>query len=81
MRMVVVGNFLQEYLVRFNWIPLKSPQATFQFKVQNLQIKTVDILVVYTPNAEAHEGGKEEIEATITAEIEKTNQALNQQWL
>ena len=38
--------------------------------------QTVDLLVVYTPNAEAHEGGKEEIEATITAEIEKTNKAL-----
>ena len=38
--------------------------------------ETVDILVVYTPNAETSEGGKEEIEATIEAEIEKTNQAL-----
>ena len=38
--------------------------------------KTVDVLVVYTPNAEAHTGGKAEIEATIMAEIEKTNQAL-----
>ena len=39
--------------------------------------RTVDILVVYTPNAEAHEGGKAEIEATIRAEIEKTNQAFS----
>ena len=38
--------------------------------------ETVDMLVVYTPNAETHEGGKAEIEATITAEIEKTNQAF-----
>ena len=39
--------------------------------------QTVDVLVVYTPNAEAHEGGKEEIEATIEAEVEKTNQAFS----
>ena len=38
--------------------------------------KTVDILVVYTPNVEAHEGGKAQTEATITAEVEKNNQAL-----
>ena len=38
--------------------------------------RTVDVLVVYTANAEAHEGGKAEIEATITAEIEKANQAF-----
>ena len=38
--------------------------------------QTVDVLVVYTPNAERSEGGKEEIEATIEAEIEKTNQAF-----
>ena len=38
--------------------------------------ETVGVLVVYTPNAEAHEGEKAEIEATIRAEIEKTNQAF-----
>ena len=38
--------------------------------------ETVDILVVYTANAETSEGGKAEIEATIEAEIEKTNQAF-----
>ena len=38
--------------------------------------QTVDVLVVYTPNAERSEGGKEEIEATIEAEVEKTNQAF-----
>ena len=38
--------------------------------------QTVDVLVVYTPNAERSEGGREEIEATIEAEIEKTNQAF-----
>ena len=38
--------------------------------------ETVGVLVVYTPNAEAHEGEKGEIEATIRAEIEKTNQAF-----
>ena len=38
--------------------------------------QTVDVLVVYTPNAESSEGGREEIEATIEAEIEKTNQAF-----
>ena len=38
--------------------------------------ETVDVLVVYTPNAETSEGGKNEIEATIETEIEKTNQAF-----
>ena len=38
--------------------------------------QTVDVLVVYTPNAERSEGGREEIEATLEAEIEKTNQAF-----
>ena len=38
--------------------------------------KTVDVLIVYTPKAEAKEGGKEEIEATIAAEIEEMNQIL-----
>ena len=38
--------------------------------------ETVDVLVVYTANAETSEGGKEEIEATIEAEVKKTNQAL-----
>ena len=36
----------------------------------------VDVLVVYTPNAERSEGGREEIEASIEAEVEKTNQAF-----
>ena len=36
----------------------------------------VDVLVVYTLGAERSEGGEEEIEATIEAEIEKTNQAF-----
>ena len=36
----------------------------------------VDVLVVYTLNAERSEGGENEISATIEAEIEKTNQAL-----
>ena len=55
-----------------------SEKFTGDFSVQSAESsdQTVDVLVVYTPNAEAHEGGKEEIEATITAEIEKTNQAL-----
>ena len=39
--------------------------------------ETVDLLVVYTPAAESHEGGREEIEATIAAEVEKTNQAFD----
>ena len=38
--------------------------------------ETVDLLVVYTPAAESHEGGRAEIEATIAAEVEKTSQAL-----
>ena len=38
--------------------------------------ETVDVLVVYTPNAERSEGGREEIEASIEAEVEKTNQAF-----
>ena len=38
--------------------------------------QTVDVLVVYTPAAERSEGGREEIEATIEAEIGKTNQAF-----
>ena len=36
----------------------------------------VDLLVMYTPAAEAHEGGRVETEATIVAEVAKTNQAL-----
>ena len=70
-----------------DWIPtfkgLKGSQDTFQLYrmtangvEEESSDKTVDILVVYTPNAEAHEGGKAEIEATIRAGIEKTNQAL-----
>lgn len=38
--------------------------------------ETVDLLVMYTPAAEAHEGGRTETEATIVAEVAKTNQAL-----
>ena len=38
--------------------------------------ETVDILVVYTADAEASEGGEDEIKAAIEAEIEKTNQAF-----
>ena len=38
--------------------------------------ETVDVLVVFTPNAERSEGGREEIEASIEAEVEKTNQAF-----
>ena len=38
--------------------------------------ETVDILVVYTADAETSEGGEDEIKATIEAEIEKTNQAF-----
>ena len=38
--------------------------------------ETVDVLVVYTPDAERSEGGREEIEASIEAEVEKTNQAF-----
>ena len=38
--------------------------------------ETVDILVVYTADAEASEGGENEIRASIEAEIEKTNQAF-----
>ena len=38
--------------------------------------ETVDLLVVYTPAAEAHEGGRAETEATIISDVEKTNQAF-----
>ena len=38
--------------------------------------EVVDVLVVYTPNAERSEGGREEIEASIEAEVAKTNQAF-----
>ena len=38
--------------------------------------ETVDVLVVYTPDAERSEGGREEIEASIEAEVEKTNRAF-----
>ena len=38
--------------------------------------ETVDVLVVYTPDAETSEGGKAEIEASIRAEVAKTNQAF-----
>ena len=53
--------------------PAPTAQATPTVDVLD---QTVDVLVVYTPNAERSEGGKEEIEATIEAEIEKTNQAF-----
>ena len=39
--------------------------------------ETVDLLVVYTPAAESHEGGRAEIEATIAAEVGKTNRAFD----
>ena len=42
----------------------------------NMLDQTVDVLVVYTDNASRSEGGREEIEASIEAEIEKTNQAF-----
>ena len=38
--------------------------------------ETVDVLVVYTSDAKASEGGENEIKTTIEAEAEKTNQAL-----
>ena len=53
--------------------PAPTTQATPTIDVLD---RTVDVLVVYTPNAERSEGGREEIEATIEAEIEKTNQAF-----
>ena len=48
----------------------RSPQR------QHRPDETVDVLVVFTPNAERSEGGREEIEASIEAEVEKTNQAF-----
>ena len=54
-------------------VPAPTTAATPTIDVLD---QTVDVLVVYTPNAERSEGGKEEIEATIEAEIEKTNQAF-----
>ena len=38
--------------------------------------ETVDLLVFYTPSAEVSEGGRAQTEATIIAEIAKTNQAF-----
>ena len=38
--------------------------------------EVVDVLAVYTPNAEASEGGEVQMRATIEAEVEKTNQAF-----
>ena len=38
--------------------------------------ETVDVVAVYTPHAEDEAGGSEEAEATIMAEVEKTNLAL-----
>ena len=49
---------------------LRPPQR------QHRPDETVDVLVVFTPNAEKSEGGREEIEASIDAEVEKTNQAF-----
>ena len=54
-------------------VPAPTTAATPTIDVLD---QTVDVLVVYTPNAERSEGGREEIEATIEAEIEKTNQAF-----
>ena len=60
--------------------PSKLPRHSHDAKAATPTIdvldQTVDVLVVYTPNAERSEGGREEIEATIEAEIEKTNQAF-----
>ena len=53
--------------------PAPTTEATPTIDVLD---QTVDVLVVYTPNAERSEGGREEIEATIEAEIEKTNEAF-----
>ena len=38
--------------------------------------ETVDLFVVYTPGVENREGGRPGVEATIIAEVEKTNQAM-----
>ena len=38
--------------------------------------ETVDVVAAYTPHAEDEAGGREEAEATILAEVEKTNLAL-----
>lgn len=38
--------------------------------------ETVDVLVAYTPAAEADEGGRAQIEMTIISDVENTNQAL-----
>ena len=53
--------------------PAPTAEATPTIDVLD---QTVDVLVVYTPAAERSEGGREEIEATIEAEIGKTNQAF-----
>ena len=39
--------------------------------------ETVDVVAVYTPHAEDEAGGSEEAEATIMAEVEKTNLAFS----
>ena len=54
-------------------VPAPTTAATPTIDVLD---QTVDVLVVYTPNAKRSEGGREEIEASIEAEIEKTNQAF-----
>ena len=59
-----------------DWIPASAGMTANGVEEESSD-QTVDVLVVYTPNAEAHEGGKEEIEATIEAEVEKTNQAFS----
>ena len=38
---------------------------------------TIDVLVIYTEGAKNHAGGRAQIEATITAEVLKTNQVLD----
>ncbi len=70
------GKFSSGTFNSDDWIPASAGMTANGVEEESSD-QTVDILVVYTPNAEAHEGGKAEIEATITAEIEKTNQAFN----
>ena len=57
--------------------PATAPtEAASAIDIIGVLDRTVDVLVVYTPNAERSEGGEAQIKATIEAEVEKTNQAF-----
>ena len=71
------GADLREQIDRAGYSAARSTiEGSDEEEVEEPSDETVDLLVVYTPGAEAHEGGKAEIEATIAAEVEKTNQAF-----